>query len=384
MDLPQIVNCYEAQITQRKFFKQYRKLQKYGARLSFASNDYLNLSQHPDVLKASQDFTQRYGVGAKASRLLGELDEVYQVFEKIIAECKHQEKALIFASGFQANVSVLAALLDASVLKDTPLVFSDRLNHASMHLGCAAAHVGQHRYRHLDLNHLEQLLKSHQESRKPKFILTESVFGMDGDCVDLMGLVFLAEKYQAFLYVDEAHATGLYGPDGYGLTAPLGSRIHLAMGTFSKALGGFGAYVATSEAIYEYLVNRCGGFVYSTALPASMIGAAQAAWSLLPHLGNERAHIKALATQLAKSLKEQGLNIGETTTHIIPLILKDSGLTLKAHKSLQDLGIHVSAIRPPTVPAQASRLRIALRADHTLADLERLLEGLRFFFQKDS
>ena len=206
--------------------------------LDFSSNDYLGLARHPALIERARAFTERWGAGAGASRLVcGNLLPFVAVEEKL-ARGKQAEAALVFVSGFQANASVLPALFDVKVLGAEPLVYCDKLNHASLIQGCLAAGVRQIRFRHNDLDHLEQLLAQHQGETRPRFIVTETVFSMDGDRVDLTGLRALAERYGAFLYLDEAHATGVLGDGGFGLAKGLAGPRCLVMGTFSKALGG--------------------------------------------------------------------------------------------------------------------------------------------------
>ncbi len=376
MDLDEIVNSYDSHVKIKKKKNLFRELTSPQATLCFSSNDYLGLSQHSALKLAAQEAIKQHGVGAQASRLLGSMNELFHDFETEIATSKNQSSALIFGSGFQANASVIAALLDRQVLGIEPLVFSDRLNHASIHMGCTAAQVRQIRYQHLDLNHLEVLLKKHKSLLRPKFILTESVFGMDGDVVDIEGLITLAQQFNAFLYVDEAHATGLYGRDGYGLTASWGPHVGVVMGTFSKALGSFGAYIACQKKIYSYLINKCAGFIYATALPPAVVASARAAWHLLPFMTAERDHISMLSTKLRQELNQRGLDTGSSTTHIIPVILKSSELALKVQQDLMGEGIQVSAIRPPTVPPHSARLRIAIRANHSEDHIKHLLSAL--------
>ncbi len=343
----------------------------------FSNNDYLGLSKHPALIQAAITAADRYGVGSCASRLISSEQKQINALESVIAKSKHSMSALIFNSGFQANISVLSALLDEKVLGSAPLVFSDRLNHASMHAGCQLAKVKQQRFHHLDYEHLYYLLKQSQSSHQPKFILTESVFGMDGDVADLAHLIKLAKQFNAMLYVDEAHATGLFGRNGYGLTQDYGNDIDVTMGTFSKALGGSGAYVTCSKALKRYFTNRCQGLIFSTAPSPMQIAAMQAAWDLIPSLEIERQTLFKHAQDLRVSLQTMGFDTGNSTTHIIPLILKDAALTLAAQRFLAARDIRVSAIRPPSVGPNLSRLRIALTAAHSEAAIEKLKDGLR-------
>jgi 8-amino-7-oxononanoate synthase len=256
------------------------------------------------------------------------------------------------------------------------MVFADRLNHASMHAGCQLANVRQQRYQHLDLNHLETLLQKSHQSPHPKFILTESIFGMDGDQADLEGLAALAEKYDAFLYVDEAHATGVAGTSGYGLTPDVKGRIHGVMGTFSKALGLAGAYFGSDQVIIDYLINYAPGFIYSTAQPFPLLYTASKTWEMVPHLEKQREHLQYLSHLLQEKLRYLGIKTATSTSHIFGFVLESSGKTLEVAAILKAQGITVSAIRPPTVPMGTSRLRIALRANHTENDIHQLIEIL--------
>ncbi len=340
--------------------------------VNFSSNDYLGLARHPALIERAVKWAQDWGAGATASRLVCGTLGLHVSVEEKLASGKKTETALIFNSGFQANASVLAALLDKDVAGPDPLVFSDRLNHASIHHGCKTAGVRQIRYRHRDMDHLESLLKQNADKPGPRFIITETVFSMDGDRADLDALLNLKNKYGAFLYLDEAHATGLFGADGFGL-AP-GRGADLIMGTFSKALGGFGAYIACSAKLRDYMVNRCAGFIYSTALPPAVLGTMDAALDLLPGLGAERERLHKNAETVREAFKGAGLDTGSSSTQIVPVILGGEALALETAKALEDAGILALAIRPPTVQKGTSRIRFALSAAHSDADVVRLIE----------
>lgn len=374
----QLPDLYSAFCQKLKEKGSYRSLVRDNIRggIDFSTNDYLGLSKHPLVIEKAQQFAAEYGVGGMASRLVRRDQDLYFALEDKIARSKHAEAALLFNSGYQTNATILAALLDKKVLGKEPLVFSDRLNHASLHHGCELADVRQIRYQHLDWMHLEALLKVYVKSSAPKFIVTESVFGMDGDCADLGVLSHLAERYGAFLYVDEAHATGVLGSTGYGLSADF-PGIHLKMGTMSKAIGCSGGYIATSWKICDYLVNKGRGFIYSTAPSPMIVGAISAAWDLIPTLTEERHQLQAKASWLRQQLTDQGLNVGQSQTHIIPLILGDEELVMEVAERLAERGLFVSAIRPPTVPPGTARLRLSVTAFHSQSDLEALIQGLK-------
>jgi len=345
--------------------------------LDFSDNDYMALARRPELVEAATKAGHLYGAGATGSRLLSGNTPVHEAFERRIATDKGTEAALIFASGYQANAACIAALLDKSILGAEPIVFADKLNHASMHLGCALAGVRQTRYRHLDLEHLKVLLDKHATESRPKVILSESVFGMDGDQADIAALQDLALSFGALLYIDEAHATGVFGPRGYGLCEAVSlAPSTVVMGTMSKALGVSGGYVACAGIVRDYLINKAGGFIFSTAPSPLTVAAGLKSWELLPSLNAERAALLARAETLRKGLRGLGLDHGASTTHIVPVIFGTPERALSARDALAAQGITTSAVRPPTVPQGTSRLRIGLCATHTDQDIERLLTAL--------
>jgi len=349
--------------------------------LNFSSNDYLGLSKHPLLIERAREWTARHGAGAQASRLVcGNLD-LHEQVEAKLARLKGTEAALLLASGWQANAAVLPALLRAAASLGDIELYADKLNHASLHQGCQAAGVRQIRFRHNDLDHLESLLAARVQTGagKPvaRFIVTESVFSMDGDRTDVVRLADLADRYQAFVYLDEAHATGVLGPGGMGLAGLAPGRIDLAMGTFSKALGGFGAYVAGSRALCDYLINTCSGFIYTTALPPAVLGAMDAALDLVPTLDAERARLAAAGDGLRAALQDMGLDTGDSSTQIVPAIVGDEARALSMAAALERRGLLAVAIRPPTVPAGTSRLRLTLSAAHRDADVAQLIDGIK-------
>ncbi|MDD2794545.1 aminotransferase class I/II-fold pyridoxal phosphate-dependent enzyme [Acidocella sp.] len=345
-----------------------------GPVLDFSSNDYLGLSHHPVLIERACAYARRWGAGAGSSRLVSGNLLPFGAIEAKIARGKGAEAALVFVSGVQANVTLLPALLDARVLGGEPLVYADRLNHASLIQGCAAAGARQIRFRHNDMGHLEELLARDEVLARPRVIITESVFSMDGDCADVAALAALAEKYGAFLYLDEAHATGVMGRDGFGLAH--GLRNALVMGTFSKGLGGFGAYAACSGVLREYLVNRCGGVIYATALPPAVLGAMEAALDMIPELGAARERVAEHAARFRAALAAAGLDTGASTTQIVPLILGAEERALDMARALEAEGFLAVAIRPPTVPAGTSRIRFTFSAGHTKAQVAALSEAV--------
>ncbi|NIE80132.1 8-amino-7-oxononanoate synthase [Asaia sp. As-1742] len=344
--------------------------------LDFSSNDYLGLSGHPLLRDRAADWAVQHGTGARASRLVSGTLDLHQQVEGRLARFKGAEAALLFASGWQANAAVLPALfrLAREQTGVTPLVFADKLNHASMHHGCAAAGVKQIRFRHNDLAHLEALLERHAEQPGMRFIVTESVFSMDGDTADIAALSALAKRYNAFFYLDEAHATGVLGPQGRGLSH--GHEVDLVMGTFSKALGSMGAYIAGSRALCDWIITACSGFIYSTAPSPPMLGAMDAALELMPGLEAARLKLRQNAALLRQRLNEAGIDTGGSTTQIIPVMIGDEEATLALAETLEKQGLLTIAIRPPTVPAGSARLRLALSASHDEAAINRLADAL--------
>lgn len=340
--------------------------------IDFASNDYLGLARHPLLIERAREWAALHGAGAGASRLVTGTHPAHLAVEAKIAAFKGTEAALLFASGWQANAAVIPALVAAM---PEVAVFTDRLNHASMHAGCQAAGVRQARFAHNDLDALDALLARHADA-PARLIVTESVFSMDGDRADLARLAEIARARDAVLYVDEAHATGVLGPQGAGLSAELPGAVDVVMGTFSKALGGFGAYVAGSRLLIDYLLNASGGFVYSTAPPPAVLGAIDAALDLVPGMEAERAHLAALAQRLRDGLAEAGFDTAGSSTQIVPAIVGEAEATLALAARLDAAGFAVGAIRPPTVPAGTSRLRLACRATQGEGDIDALLAAI--------
>ena len=340
--------------------------------INFASNDYLGLRFNQALISRSIEWAETYGVGAGASRLVtGNLD-LFAPIEAKLATLKGKPASLVMASGFQTNAAVLQALFDRSVLGAEPLVFADRLNHASMHFGCQAAGLRQLRYRHCDAAHLAELLSQYHGDDRPRFILTESVFSMDGDVAPLADIARLAREHDACLIVDDAHATGILGRGGSGLSGDA----DIVIGTFSKALGAFGGYVASTETMRDYLVNRCGGVIYSTALPPPVLGAIDAALDLVPGMDGARAYIARLAERFRAGVSAIGLDTGASTTQIVPVILRSPEAAIAMGERLKRAGLWASAIRPPTVPIGTAKLRLAFTAAHEDPDIDRLLDFL--------
>jgi|WetSurMetagenome_2_1015567.scaffolds.fasta_scaffold179207_2 8-amino-7-oxononanoate synthase len=340
--------------------------------LNFSSNDYLGLANHPMLRERSAEFTARYGAGSTASRLVCGNYECFDLVEKKIAELSGRQSALILNSGFQANASLLPSLVDRD-----GLILSDSLNHNSLIQGCLLARCPVERFRHNDMGHLEELLKRRRgESRHRRIlIVTESVFSMDGDQNDIDALVRLSNNYDAFLFVDEAHATGLFGRNGMGLAS--WKDVDITMGTLGKAAGSFGAYVACDEEVRDYLINFCYGLIYTTALPPSVLGAIDAAMDLIPAMDRERRELFEKADHLRKALNDLGFNTSASTTHIIPIVIGDEVETMALSSWLEESGILAVTFRYPSVAIGESRIRLTLSAAHTWEHIELLIDLLR-------
>lgn len=380
-EISQNINFYKDFLEERIKRNLYRQLPQNNRKnlIEFSSNDYLGLSREKEILEAAYSCGLKSGIGATGSRILSGNNSISEELEQQIAQDKHTEAALIINSGFQTNMTSLSALLDRSVLRERAIVFFDRLNHASLYHAVLFANAELVRYRHCDIEHLSQLMEKYTHDRRPKFIVTETLFGMDGDIPNMEHVISLAHRHNALLYLDEAHAVGVFGEKGYGISTnfDLSGITHVIMGTFSKAIGGFGGYIASSKLIREFLINKCTGFIYSTALPAMLLGGVAKAWETIALLGKKRETLLDNANKFRKSLEEDGCNLGNSSSHIIPIILGKEEEALKMQGKLLENGIGVSAIRPPTVPVNTARIRIALRTSHTRQDIDQLLTAIR-------
>jgi 8-amino-7-oxononanoate synthase len=339
--------------------------------LNFSSNDYLGLASHPDVLEAASRAAARAG-GATASRLIVGTDPAYGELEAKLADFQGTEAALVFGSGYLANVGVIGCLVGRG-----DAVFSDSLNHASIIDGCRLSRATIHRYRHGDVEELETMLQRSNGERK--LIVTESVFSMNGDVATLEEIVDLKERYGAALLVDEAHADGVFGPHGEGFAHELGvaDRVDLHLGTFGKAFGAYGAYVAGSSLWVRYLVNASRSFVFTTGLPASVIAAVDAALDVVCGADKVRANLQEKARRFRTRLASLGLDTCGSSTQIVPLVTGASDAAVALSRALEDAGVLAVAIRPPTVPPGAARLRFSLTALHEDHDVEAVLDAVQ-------
>nr|WP_242544914.1 8-amino-7-oxononanoate synthase [Corallococcus sp. NCSPR001] len=342
-----------------------------GWLVNFSSNDYLGLAASPAVRAAAASALERYGVGTGASRLVVGDMVPHQRLEARLARFERAEAVRLFNSGYAANTGILPALVGPG-----DAVFSDALNHASLVDGCRLSRARVVVYPHSDVAALTRALEETPARRK--LVVTDSVFSMDGDVAPLRELLAACEAHGAALMVDEAHATGVLGARGAGLCEALGveDRVDLRMGTLSKALGGLGAYVATSRAVADLLVSRARPFVYSTALPAALCAGAECAVDLVEHDPAPRERLWGHIHRFTEGLRALGLP-AEPRSAIFPVILGEPSRALDAAKRLREAGLLVKAIRPPTVPEGTSRLRFCLSAAHTMGHIDLALEALR-------
>lgn len=340
--------------------------------INFSANDYLGLSKHPALIARSQAFAAEWGVGSTSSRLVTGNLALYQQLETDLSKALHKPAALILCSGYQTNISVLEALLDKRVLKQEPIIFCDKYAHVS--LLALTQHLGRLlRFQHNNLSHLKSLLEKYRHHEQPKFIVVESIYSMHGDKADLRRLIALAKEHNAFLYVDDAHAVGVYGANGWGCAPEFAADIDVIMGTFSKGLGSFGGYIGCSETLKAYLVNKCRGLIYSTGLSPAVLGAMSAALEVVPSLSHERQQLLNNVMKVRQGFLALGLDCGEGDTHIIPWIIGDADKTQRASALLDVRGILGASIRPPTVSEGKSRIRFCLSVLHGDAEIEKLL-----------
>lgn len=334
--------------------------------LNFSSNDYLNLSCHPAMVARSRDFLERYGCGATASRLVTGTLAIHRELEQTLACRKGYPQALVFGSGFLTNAGVIPALVGRG-----DHVFSDQLVHASLIDGIALSKATVHRFQHNDVEHLRSLLQSCPGSGR-KLIVTESLFSMDGDLAPLPEIASLAMDFGAMLMVDEAHATGVFGPAGGGLIRHYGlmQSVNVSMGTLSKALGGYGGFIAGSAALCQLVVNRARAFIYTTGLPPAIIGGALGALQIIQEADTLGTRLLDNAAMFRKRLREAGLDTGNSESQIVPVLIGGNQEVLEVARRLREEGILSVAMRPPTVPPGTARLRLSVTLAHSVEDLQ--------------
>lgn len=351
--------------------------------LNLSGNDYLGLGANSELVAQfyrhldSDSVLEQFGPGASASRLMTGNSGLYARLESRLAELYGTEAVVVFNSGYHCNTGILPALTGKE-----DLILADKLCHASLIDGMRLARAKTVRYPHLDYDRLENILQRQRHRHGQVFIVTESIFSMDGDRVDLLRLIALKNRFQCALYLDEAHAVGVLGPQGLGLAEEEGvaGEIELLIGTFGKALAGLGGFAACSGVTAQYLVNRARPLIYSTALPPVCLNWLLFVLERIPGMKKERSSLQRLADNVRKGLVKLGLTVGGSS-HIIPVVLGESNRTLLAADRLRERGYWVTAVRPPTVPVHSARLRLSLSAAMDPEDLAQLpaqiLEAVR-------
>jgi 8-amino-7-oxononanoate synthase len=341
--------------------------------LMMASNDYLGFCSHPRIKNRAQQALQHWGAGSSASRLISGNMRLFNVLEKNLAHFKETEDALVFSTGYMANIGLLTALGGKE-----DVIFSDELNHASIIDGCRLSWARTEVYPHRNTDVLESLLIKAMKNRR-RIIVTDGIFSMDGDIAPVPALVALSKKYDAILIVDDAHGTGVLGANGRGTMEHfglIGCDNVIIMGTMGKALGCFGAFVAGSTEVKHYLVNCSRSFIFTTALPPSVIASTMEALQIIKEEPERRYKLQENFSFMRCGLQEMGFITLESETQIIPIMIGDPQTTVAMAGSLIHEGLFIQAIRPPTVPEGSSRLRMTIMATHTKEDLSWALEIL--------
>ena len=364
------LNC----IKQKGLYRAFRSLESApgpvvtinGKRvIQFSSNNYLGLANHPVLKRAAKEAVEKYGVGVGASRLITGNIELYEKLEERMARFKHTESALIFTTGYQANIGTISALMGPD-----DFIFSDSLNHASVIDGCRLSGARIIVYPHRDLDSLEKLIRNTPKDSK-KLILTDGVFSMNGTIAPLPGLVTLAKRYDCWLMVDEAHATGILGKLGKGTAEYFGveEEVDIHMGTFSKSLGSLGGYIAGNQKLIDFLTNKCRSLIYTTGLPPAVLAADLAAVDLVEKNPELREKVWKRANFVREKLNKLGFYTLDSETQIIPVLIGNAALTMEFSHYLFKRGVFAHGIRPPTVPEGLSRVRISVMATHEWEDL---------------
>ena len=337
--------------------------------INFCSNDYLGLANHPEVIKSFQQAANEYGVGSGSAHLINGHTALHQELEEALAEFVKRPRALLFSTGYMANLGVVDSLVGRG-----DAVFEDRLNHASLIDAGILSRAKLHRYAHNDMQALTQQLSA--SAAKERLILSDGVFSMDGDVAPIKSLAEVAQAQDALLMIDDAHGIGVLGKNGAGLLEQENvsyQQVPVLMATLGKALGTFGAFVAGEDILIEGLINNARSYIYTTAAPAALAAATLTSLKLLTTESWRRDKLQQLIRYFKQQAHEYGLPMMESETAIQPLLLGDANMALTLSQQLYDKGILISAIRPPTVPEGSSRLRITLSAEHSEEQINQLL-----------
>lgn len=327
-----------------------------------ASNSYLGLSLDPAVVEAARRALDKYGTGSGGSRLVSGSTDLHRELEERIASFKSTEEAIVFSSGYLANIGTISSLVG-----EGDVVYSDELNHASIIDGCRLSRADVRIYNHLDYGHLESLLVSDGEKKGKRLIVTDTVFSMDGDLATLPALVGLSERFGCMLMVDEAHATGVLGERGSGATEYFGVEddVPVVMGTLSKAIGSLGGYIAGSRSLIDFIRNRVRSYIFDTSLPAASLAASIAAIDIIEKEPLRREHLWQLIDMFKGGMGEIGLTVLPSDSAIVPVLVGEAVPTLEFAATLRECGVYTPAVRPPSVPEGKCRIRATLMAAHT-------------------
>jgi 8-amino-7-oxononanoate synthase len=382
MNDPIFLNTFLSSLQEKKLYRNLRAVTGPQASsiffegkkvMNFCSNNYLGLANDPRLVEAAQKALASEGVGSGASRLICGNMESHRKLEEKISSFKKTEACLVFSTGYMANVGILSALCDRE-----DIIFSDKLNHASIVDGILLSRAEFKRYAHNDMKALEAMLQESLSYRK-RLIVTDSVFSMDGDVAFLKQIVSLAKQYEAMVMIDEAHSFGVLGRQGRGLAQDLGLEedIDVHMGTLSKAAGCFGAYCCGSKALIDFLINKARSFIYTTAMPPSVAAAAIKAIEIMEKEPQRREKLLNNAKHMRQGLQEVGFDTMSSATPIIPVLLKEASVAVAFSQKLLERGIFVQAIRPPTVPENTARLRVTVMATHRRSEIDKAIDAFQ-------
>lgn len=338
------------------------------------SNSYLGLSVDPKVVEAAAIALEKYGTGSGGSRLVSGSSDLHRELEQRIAGFKNTEAAILFSSGYLANIGTISSLVG-----EGDIVYSDELNHASIIDGTRLSRAQTKIYRHLDLDHLDSLLAADKKKKGKKLIVTDTVFSMDGDLAPLPELVELSERYGCMLMIDEAHATGVLGKRGSGATEFYGveDRVPIVMGTLSKAIGSLGGYIAGDQKLIDFIRNRARSYIFDTSLPAPSLAASLAAIEIIENEPERREYLWGLINRFKEGIEGMGLSIMPSGSAIIPVLIGEAEPALDFARSLREFGVYTPAVRPPSVPHGMCRVRATLMAKHSEEHIDRALEAFK-------
>ena len=385
-ELSKLLSPALAERKQQHLYRQRRELQSaQGATvqvdgqtlINFSSNDYLGLANHPEVVSAFQQAADDFGVGSGASHLVCGHSRLHHQLEQELAAFTGRDRAVLFSTGYMANLGVINALVGKN-----DFIFEDKLNHASLLDGGLLSGAKFQRFLHNDIESLETKLRRCDEGdnqNSKKLIVVDGVFSMDGDCAPLKALSDLADKYQAWLMVDDAHGLGVLGDNGAGCAEHFQlnqQQLPILMGTLGKGFGSFGAFVAGSDELIETLIQYARPYIYTTALPPAIAAASLASLKIIREDKNRRQHLQQLISLFKQRAAQLDLNLMPSDTAIQPLMIGDSEKAMLISEALQQQGFLVGAIRPPTVPNNTARLRVTLSAAHTQQQVLDLLAAI--------